>query len=250
MFNSLKKKLSSFKNSFGDILDKQAEEASEDIQQAGSKSVTKEEKKETPSVAVGIGQKAKALLLNREFIISEKKLEEPLWNLEVALLESDVALEVAEEVVGYVKSELVGTNYKIGGNKNDIVEQALRKALINVLNVETLDFDDYIEQANKPVNIAFVGVNGTGKTTTISKIAKRLKDRGYSVVLAAGDTFRAGAIDQLQRHADNLGLKMIKHQEGGDPAAVLLLPLSQRTRSPASLLRSGSGCSGWFDGTL
>ncbi|MRG76354.1 MAG: signal recognition particle-docking protein FtsY [ANME-2 cluster archaeon] len=221
MFNSLKKKLSSFKNSFGDILDKQAEEASEDIQQAGSKSVTKEEKKETPSVAVGIGQKAKALLLNREFIISEKKLEEPLWDLEVALLESDVALEVAEEVVGYVKSELVGTNYKIGGNKNDIVEQALRKALINVLNVETLDFDDYIEQANKPVNIAFVGVNGTGKTTTISKIAKRLKDRGYSVVLAAGDTFRAGAIDQLQRHADNLGLKMIKHQEGGDPAAVI-----------------------------
>lgn len=220
MFNSLKKKLSSFKNSFGEILEQQAEEASEDIQQAASKIVNKEEKKETPA-PVGIGKKAKALLLNREFIISEKSLEEPLWDLEMALLESDVALDVAEEIVGYVKSELVGSNYKVGGNKKDIVEQALRKALINVLNVDTLDFDDFIEQANKPVNIAFVGVNGTGKTTTISKIAKRLKDRRYSVVLAAGDTFRAGAIDQLQRHADNLGLKMIKHQEGGDPAAVI-----------------------------
>jgi len=87
--------------------------------------------------------------------------------------------------------------------------------------VEKLDFDEFIENANKPVTIAFVGVNGTGKTTTISKITNYLQNRGFSVVMAAADTFRAGAIDQLERHADNLGTKLIKHQEGGDPAAVV-----------------------------
>jgi fused signal recognition particle receptor len=84
-----------------------------------------------------------------------------------------------------------------------------------------LDFDLFVQKANKPVKILFVGVNGTGKTTSIAKVAKYLMDHSYSVVLAAGDTFRAGAIEQLEVHADKLGIKIVKHKTGGDPAAVI-----------------------------
>jgi fused signal recognition particle receptor len=90
-----------------------------------------------------------------------------------------------------------------------------------MLSASSFDFDDYIKKARKPVKILFVGVNGTGKTTSIAKVARYLQDRGHSVVLAAGDTFRAGAIEQLEVHGSRLGLKVIKHKPGGDPAAVI-----------------------------
>ncbi len=71
------------------------------------------------------------------------------------------------------------------------------------------------------MKIVFVGVNGTGKTTSIAKVARYLKDRGYSVVLAAGDTFRAGAVEQIEVHANKLEVKLVKHRDGKDPAAVI-----------------------------
>jgi len=169
----------------------------------------------------GIVSKAKALVFEREFILDEKDLEEPLWELQIALLESDIALTVAEAITEAVKSELVGSRRKIGKDTTDIVEQALRNALYDVMSANVFDLDDYVKNAKKPVHIVFVGINGTGKTTSIAKTAKRFKDMGYSVVLAAADTFRAGAIDQLQIHADRVGVKVIRHQEGGDPAAVV-----------------------------
>ena len=86
-----------------------------------------------------------------------------------------------------------------------------------MLSENHLDFDEWISSAKKPVKILFVGVNGTGKTTSIAKVTKYLQDKGYSVVLAAGDTFRAGAIEQLEVHANALGVKIIKHKTGGDP---------------------------------
>ncbi|AGB49104.1 signal recognition particle-docking protein FtsY [Methanomethylovorans hollandica DSM 15978] len=169
----------------------------------------------------GLVSKAKALVFEREFILDEKDLEEPLWDLQIALLESDIALTVAEAITEEVKSELVGSRRKIGKDTTDIVEQALRNALYNVMSANIFDLDDYVRNARKPVHMVFVGINGTGKTTSIAKTAKRFKDMGYSVVLAAGDTFRAGAIDQLQIHGDRVGVKVIRHQEGGDPAAVV-----------------------------
>jgi fused signal recognition particle receptor len=78
-----------------------------------------------------------------------------------------------------------------------------------------------VERLERPVHIVFVGINGTGKTTSIAKLTHRLLKSGHTVVLAAGDTFRAGAIDQLGIHASRLGVKMIKHQAGADPAAVI-----------------------------
>lgn len=166
-------------------------------------------------------EKAKSLVFEQEVILEEKDLEEPLWALEMALLESDVALPVAEEIVREVRSGLVGARKKIGADTGDLAESALRDALLNILSRNHLDFDEYVRSKEKPVKILFVGVNGTGKTTSIAKVAKYLMDRGYSVVLAAGDTFRAGAIEQLEVHASRLGLKVVKHKTGGDPAAVI-----------------------------
>jgi signal recognition particle-docking protein FtsY len=173
------------------------------------------------SSKVGFTQKAKALVLNREVYLDSKDLEEPLWELEMGLLESDLALSVSEAIVESVKKQLTGTTKRIGSNTGEIVEEALKKAIFDVMSANTFDFDEYVKDKEKPVHIVFVGINGTGKTTSIAKLTHRLLESDYSVVLAAGDTFRAGAIDQLGIHADRLGVKMIKHQPGADPAAVI-----------------------------
>lgn len=170
---------------------------------------------------VGFTQKAKALVFNREVYLDEKDLEEPLWELEIGLMESDLAVSVSEAIVESVKKQLTGTTKRIGSNTGDVVEAALKKAILDVVSANTFDFDEYVKNRQRPVHIVFVGINGTGKTTSISKMTHRLLKSGYSVVLAAGDTFRAGAIDQLGIHADRLGVKMIKHQAGADPAAVI-----------------------------
>jgi len=166
-------------------------------------------------------EKAKSLIFEQEVILEEKDLEEPMWALEMALMESDVALPVAEEIVREVKSDLVGKKKKIGADTGAIAEQSLRNALLTILSRNYLDFDEYIKTKEKPIKILFVGVNGTGKTTSIAKVARYLMNQSYSVVLAAGDTFRAGAIEQLEVHGNNLGLKVVKHKTGGDPAAVI-----------------------------
>lgn len=177
--------------------------------------------KEPPRVSnVGIRDKAKSLLEGK-VVISEGAVDDVLMELQLLLLESDIAFDVAEKICASVKERLVGTKKSIGESLHELVEDALRQAMKEVLTTEHFDFDAFVKEHKKPVHILFVGVNGTGKTTTIAKVAKYLMDRGYSVVLAAGDTFRAGAIQQLQAHADRLGVKLIKHQEGADPAAVL-----------------------------
>ena len=170
---------------------------------------------------IGFTQKAKALVFNREVYLDSKDLEEPLWELEMGLLESDLALSVSEAIVESVKKQLTGTTKRIGSNTGEIVEEALKKSILDVVSANTFDFDEYVKNKEKPVHIVFVGINGTGKTTSIAKMTHRLLKSDYSVILAAGDTFRAGAIDQLGIHADRLGVKMIKHQPGADPAAVI-----------------------------
>jgi fused signal recognition particle receptor len=193
---------------------------------AESKTEEKKEPEEKKSFfkkvsKIGFAQKAKALVFNREVYLDSKDLEEPLWELEMGLLESDLALSVSEAIVGSVKNQLTGTTRRIGSNTGEIVEAALKKAILDVVSANTFDFDEYVQKKEKPVHIVFVGINGTGKTTSIAKMTHRLLKEGYSVVLAAGDTFRAGAIDQLGIHASRLGVKMVKHQAGADPAAVI-----------------------------
>jgi fused signal recognition particle receptor len=199
MFDKLKEKLGFFKKILGGAI----EEKGKDHEK------------------IGLIQKIKAAVIEQEFIIDEKSLKDPMWELEMVLLESDVALPVAEKIVDNVKNELVGSRRKIGSDTAKIVENSLRHAISKVISVDSFDFDAFIKSSAKPVTIVFVGVNGTGKTTTIAKMAERFKEQGYSVVIAAADTFRAGAIEQIERHAESLGIKLIKHQEGADPAAIV-----------------------------
>jgi len=152
--------------------------------------------------------------------IKESKIEDILWDLKVSLLEADVALPVVEEIQEQVKEDLVGKKISRKYELEDVVEASLKNAVKTALKTEKVHFDERVEEAEKPFSIMFVGVNGTGKTTTIAKIAQKLQDQGYSCVLAASDTFRAGALEQIQEHGNNLGVKVIKHSKGSDPAAV------------------------------
>ena len=152
--------------------------------------------------------------------IKEDSLEDLLWDLELALMEADVALPVVEEIKEGVKQNLLGKKYSRGHTLEEVVELSIKDAVHSVLRLNEFDFDDWYSKQSKPVVVMFIGINGTGKTTAIAKIANRLQKKDQTVVLAAGDTFRAGAIQQLTVHADKLGCYIVKHNQDADPAAV------------------------------
>ena len=152
--------------------------------------------------------------------IKDESLDDFLWELEIALLEADVALPVVEEIKEGVRENLIGKKFTRDHTLEEIVELSIKDAVRNVLKLNEFDFDAWFKEQERPTSIMFVGINGTGKTTAIAKIANRLMKDGYTVVLAAGDTFRAGAIEQLSIHADKLGCKIVKHSQDADPAAV------------------------------
>ena len=151
--------------------------------------------------------------------IDEGKLDNLLWDLEMGLLESDVAYSVIESIKNDIKEEIRNVSFA-RSKVSDFVETVLKNAISHVLKTNDFDFNEFIEKRKKPVVIMFIGVNGTGKTLSIAKVANQLKKQGKTCVMAAGDTFRAGAIEQLAIHANNLGVKIIKHGPGSDPAAV------------------------------
>ena len=176
----------------------------------------REEKREDPTFF----NRLKILVREREILLQEKDIEEPLMELEMVLLENDVALPVTDEIIARMKKDLVGRHRKIGASVDDLVVATLRSALCGVLG-DGLDLRDYIREHERPVKILFTGVNGTGKTTTVAKVGHYLQKNGFTVVIGAGDTFRAGAIEQIRTHADRLDIKVIQHQAGADPSAVL-----------------------------
>ncbi len=149
--------------------------------------------------------------------ISEDMFDEIFWDLELALLENNVALEVVEKIKLDLKKSLVNKPVPRGQ-----VEKVVAKSLQQSIDGLFLAGIDLLKLAKskKQLVVCMVGINGSGKTTSIAKLAKYFQDNGLSVVLAAADTFRAAAIDQLQLHADKLGVKLIKHDYGADPAAV------------------------------
>ncbi|WP_338726662.1 signal recognition particle-docking protein FtsY [Haladaptatus sp. DJG-WS-42] len=167
-----------------------------------------------------LGERAKLFATGR-VVIDEEDLEDPLWNLEMALIQSDVEMNVAEEILDRIREKLVGETRVRGQSTGDIVEEALHDALYDVISVGQFDFNQRVREADKPVVIIFTGVNGVGKTTSIAKLSKYFEKQGLSTVLANGDTYRAGANEQLAEHARLLEKKIITHDQGSDPTAVI-----------------------------
>jgi fused signal recognition particle receptor len=156
--------------------------------------------------------------------LTEKDLEPLIWDLQMQLIASDVSVQVAEKVCEELKKRLIGTDAPRFGNKSEGVKNALKESIETVMQtnntIDVLNQVSISKKKGKPYSIMFVGINGTGKTTTIAKFTHFLQNKGFSVVLAGGDTYRAGAIEQLEEHARRLGVRMIKHQYGSDSAAV------------------------------
>ena len=213
MFDALKSRLKDVRNA----LDRGISDADAREEQAANTSPVEEKAGEART---GLVDRVKVLIVDRELVIRESDISDALSELEIVLLENDVAFPVTEEILTNVKQELVGKRRKIGEPVDLVVLNALKKALGNVLG-EGFDLVGYIKGHERPVKILFTGVNGTGKTTTVAKIGYFLKKNGFSVVIGAGDTFRAGAIEQIDVHAQRIGIKIIQHQQGADPSAVL-----------------------------
>jgi len=156
--------------------------------------------------------------------LSDEDLEPILWDLQLQLISNDVAVDVAARVCEELKERLKGVTFPRFGDKTPPVREALREAIEATMEtdggVDLLDLVEKKRAEGGPFVVLFVGINGTGKTTTIAKVARLLMHEGYRVVLASGDTYRAGAIEQLEEHARRLGIRVVKHKYGADPAAV------------------------------
>lgn len=214
MFNSFKDKLKNWlkkaENESEDISsgiiekeikiekrEKKAKEKKETVNKKQTKTEEKSEKKQ-PKLKNGL---------------SDDKFEELFEELELILLENNVSYEVVLKIKDLLKQRIVGENKKVN----------LEKILKEVLNEILIEFDNLIElikKSDKPYVILFVGINGCGKTTTLSKLAYLLLKNKLSVCFAAADTFRAASIEQLQFHADKLNVPLIKKDYGSDPASV------------------------------
>lgn len=156
--------------------------------------------------------------------LKAEKLRPVLSDFKLSLVENDVAFPVAERICDEMEKRLDGVQIKRLEDRKKIVKANLREVLLEtMLTNNKVDLLMAIEEKRKtgePYVVVFVGINGTGKTTTIAKFTQFLKKRGHSVVLACSDTYRAGSIEQLEEHAKRLGVRMIKHKYGADPAAV------------------------------
>jgi fused signal recognition particle receptor len=172
-------------------------------------------KKALSGAAKSIGQKE----------INEKILDGTLLDLQIELLESDVAQEVVDDLSAKLKKDLLGLKLEKGQDAGQIIESKLQETVAGIFaRAGRLDIIEKIQAKKEakqgPFVIVFLGINGTGKTTTVAKVGNLLRKSGISVVVAAGDTHRAGAIEQLTQHAERLSLKVIAQRYGADPSAV------------------------------
>jgi fused signal recognition particle receptor len=159
-----------------------------------------------------------------EKTLSAKELDDALFNFKLSLLESDVGQEVVDSITDTVKKDLLGSKVERAKETGSIVRETLRNAILVVFSsappIDIIGLARDKKKTGEPFVILFLGINGTGKTTTVAKFANLLKQKGLSVVVAAGDTHRAGAIEQLTEHANRISAKVIAQRYGADPAAV------------------------------
>ncbi len=161
----------------------------------------------------GLAKTKKNLVDKIEEVVFDRKIDETtLEDIEEILIASDVGAKTAGEITDRIREKIKKDQLHHSENVREIIKAEMSRSLgaFQPLKVSN----------ERPFVILTVGVNGSGKTTTIGKLASRFKSEGYSVILAAGDTFRAAAIEQLEIWANRTGADLIKHQSGSDPAAV------------------------------
>lgn len=225
MFEKLKKKL---KRVVERISQKAAPEAPPEAPPEVLPEIPPEVPPKTPSKVPPPKKPRKTLkrvvkrIIRRE--LSPTDVEDIVWELQVGLLESDVAVPVADHIIERVKAGLTGRKLGLRENPKKLADEVLRQAIQEILTTEQkVDLLKVIEAKRaegEPAVIVFVGINGHGKTTTIAKLARYLIGHGYKPVLAAADTFRAAGIEQLEIHAKRVGVGVIKQRRGADAAAV------------------------------
>jgi fused signal recognition particle receptor len=156
--------------------------------------------------------------------LKTENLSPILSDFKMSLVENDVAFPVADKISEEMEKRLAGVQVKRLDDRKKIVEENLRAVLLEVMltskRIDLLELASEKRKKIEPFVLMFVGINGTGKTTTIAKVASFFRDKGYNVVLAGADTYRAGSIEQLEEHGKRLGMRVIKSTYGGDPAAV------------------------------
>ena len=226
MFKFLKEKIQSWTKSFA----KKAEESEEVKEKTERKqktkkvikvkleNVEKEEREENPkSFFQKIGERISIIKISeREFEIYQEELE-------MLLLENNVALEVAEKIIQDLKEKIVGKEFLKKEAEAEIKEafkEIIREILVTPPNLAEQIKEKNSDQSREPYVILFCGINGSGKTTTIAKVAENLKSKRISCVIAAADTFRAASIEQIKEHGEKIGVKVISHEYGSDPASV------------------------------
>jgi fused signal recognition particle receptor len=182
---------------------------------------TIEEEKRELKAKVGVVGGIKGFLFGG-VEITEKQIEDLLRELELSLVESDVEQDAANELVKQIKKKLVGMKTTTK-NIDEYLKEQIKEILAEMMKTEQINLLEEAkkkQKEGKPLKILMLGPNGAGKTTSIAKLVHYFKKHGLTSIIAAGDTFRAGAIDQIEEHANKLGARVIKQKYGADPAAV------------------------------
>jgi fused signal recognition particle receptor len=181
-------------------------------------------RKESPSPPSPAGAPTSEEMFTDGFVgrrLKEGTVDDVMDDLEIVLLQSDVAVPVIDRIRRDLRRQLAGRKLRFGVDAEEAIRSSLEQSVRGILSRPPIDLAQTIRtHASKPYIILFVGVNGTGKTTTVAKLAVWLRGQGLTSVIAACDTFRAGAIEQLLVHGERLGIRVIRQQEGSDPAAV------------------------------
>jgi fused signal recognition particle receptor len=156
--------------------------------------------------------------------LNEKSIDSLIEDLKLILIQSDVAFTVAESICDQLREQLTALEVKRFSDHlteaKTILRDILQKTLVDNGKENLFDIIRRKQEKKEPIIIVFIGINGTGKTTTIAKLAHLLIKKGFTTILACADTYRTGSIEQIEEHARRLGVKTIKHTYGSDAAAV------------------------------
>ncbi|MDO8427772.1 MAG: signal recognition particle-docking protein FtsY [Candidatus Diapherotrites archaeon] len=221
MFDVLKQKLNDFSKKLKTTLSREPESFPQESKPAlpESKLISSEEPKRVLKAEISAISKVKHVFSSK-VKLSEKDLEDLLFDLELSLLEADVAHSTSQAICSSIKEKLLSMEFD-KSNLDSAIQKEIRSVLISSISIPSFSLFDKVKQSSKkPFTILLLGPNGAGKTTTIAKLSHYFLEHNLKIVLAAADTFRAASIEQLAEHAQRLKVRMIAHTYGSDPAAV------------------------------